>query len=201
MIDHITQHTYDNIAPEFARVNATMPEKLIVAMQRFIALVGNSATVLDLGSGTGRDSVYMQSCGLNVVSADFSMGMLSQAKMIGVKNLVQMDMRTISFSDRCFQGVWCCASLLHLPKQFVSGTLTEIHRVLVHQGIFFLAIQVGASEGYEPNPYASPPLERFFARYSQPEIESLLHANSFQVIEPVIAGINKRWIQVHAKAE
>jgi len=202
MIDRITQHTYDNIAPEFARVNAPMPPKLIPAFQRFFSLVGDSASILDLGCGTGRDSVYMQSCGLHVVSADFSMGMLAQAEAIGVKNLVQMDMRAISFSARRFQGVWCCASLLHLPKQSAPGVLTEIHRVLVPRGALFLAVQHGTTEGYESNPYTADPLERFFARYDESEIQNILHTHSFGVMDSSVvdAGV-KRWLQIHAIAQ
>ena len=202
MIDRITQHTYDHIAPEFARINATLPQNLLAAMQRFIALVGDSASVLDLGGGTGRDSVCMQSRGLNVVCADFSTGMLSRAKTIGVKHLVQMDMRAISFCDHRFQGVWCCASLLHLPKQSVPGVLTEIHRVLVPRGALFLAVQHGTSEGYEANPYHGNTLERFFARYDESEIQNILHTHSFGVMDSSVvdAGV-KRWLQIHAIAQ
>ena len=202
MVDQITRHTYDNIASEFARVNANLSPDLLAALEKFIALVGATARVLDLGCGTGRDAVFMQAHGLHVVGADFSMGMLAQAKAIGATNLAQMDMLHIGFLDHCFNGVWCNASLLHLPKPSAPHVLAEIHRVLVPRGVLFVSVQAGAHEGYEPNPYTQSSLERFFARYGQAEIELRLRTNGFTPIESTVldAG-NKRWVHVYSVAE
>jgi ubiquinone/menaquinone biosynthesis C-methylase UbiE len=197
--DHITQITYDSIAPEFANINNKLSPDLQTALERFIELVGTSAHVLDLGCGTGRDVVFMQSHGLQVAGADFSMGMLTEAKACGAVRLVQMDMIRIGFADACFQGVWCNASLLHLPKQSVPLVLAEIQRVLVPKGVLFVAVQEGATEGYEPNPYAQSSLERFFARYTQDEIQSMLRESSFTLIESAVLDAGKkRWVHVYS---
>ena len=199
--DHITQHTYDHIAPEFANINNKLSSDLQSALERFIELVGPSARVLDLGCGTGRDAVFMQSHDAHVVGADFSLGMLVEAKACGAVRLTQMDMLGIGFADACFQGVWCNASLLHLPKQSVPHVLAEIHRVLVPHGVLFVAMQEGATEGYEPNPYAQASLERFFARYRKAEIELLLRANKFELLESLVQeAANKRWVHVYVRA-
>ncbi len=199
--DHITQSTYDKIAPEFANIHNKLSSDLQTALERFVELVGKSARVLDLGCGTGRDAVCMQSHDWQVAGADFSMGMLAEAKVCGAMRLAQMDMLNIGFADHCFNGVWCNAALLHLPKQSVPDVLAEIQRVLVPRGILFVAVQAGTSEGYEPNPYAQSSLERFFARYSQPEIKLLLRTNGFVPFESaVLNAANKRWVHVYSAA-
>lgn len=202
MVDHITQHTYDNIAHAFAESNRNLSPELIGALEKFIALVGTSARVLDLGCGAGRDAMFLQSRGLNVIGADFSLGMLREAKTIGALNLTQMDMLYTGFAAASFQGVWCNAVLLHLPKSTAPDALKEMRRLIAPRGVLFLSVQEGAREDYEPNPYAQSSLERFFARYSQSEVEALLDRGSFQLLEMLRSEVNpKRWLHFFASAK
>ncbi len=119
---------YDRVSAHFALVNAEMPAQVAESARRFLAAVGGGGVVLDLGCGHGRDVMWLEARGLRVVGSDLSRGMLSEATHRVDGPLVQMDMRLPAFQDGAFQGVWCNAAILHLPKSDVLPTLKEIRR-------------------------------------------------------------------------
>jgi SAM-dependent methyltransferase len=172
---------YDRVARRFAVVNADVPAQVAASAEEFLAAVGANGIVLDLGCGHGRDIAWFEARGLRVVGADLSAGMLSQARCRARGPLVQADMRYPPFRDRTFRGIWCNAAILHLPKSDLACALGEIHRILETGGVFFVAIQVGAGEGWEKGAYDQP-VERFFARYTPDEFASSLATAGFAVV-------------------
>lgn len=186
---------YDGIAAEYAARNAAMPPELVAAGARFLALVGPGARVLDAGCGAGRDMAWLEGRGATVVGVDLSPGMLAQARAIARGDLVRLDMRHLAFAERCFGGVWCMASLLHLPKAAASAALGELRRVLVPGGPLCLGLQAGTGEGWERGPYGG--VERFFARYRLPEAAALLREAGFAVAEQRNQGRSgaRHWLQ------
>jgi ubiquinone/menaquinone biosynthesis C-methylase UbiE len=186
---------YDEVASSFAEKNAAMPDSFLELGPRFLAQVRSGTVVLDVGCGAGRDVNWLQQQGASIVGGDRSAGMLAQAGRFAPGRLVQLDMRSLPFPDGAFGGVWCSASLLHLPKQEAPGALSEMHRVLAARGPLLLSIQEGDGEVWEPSPYDAP-VERFFARYRQAEAEALVTAAGF-VIQERLTGEspNRRWLQ------
>ncbi len=192
-----TRAAYDQIVTKYAAINAAMPPELATAADRFLQLIGPGARVLDVGCGAGRDMAWLEGLGLTVVGTDFSSGMLAQASSLAHGSLLQMDMRRLGLQAGQFQGVWCCASLLHLPKRRAPLALAEMRRVLLPSGVLFLSVQEGAGEGWEKCPYAD--VERFFARYSLEEMAELLAQNGFTVLESSSnEGGLRRWLQFFA---
>lgn len=191
---------YDGIAADYAIRNAAMPAELIEAGERFLALVEPGARVLDVGCGAGRDMAWLEGRGAPVIGADLSRGMLAQARAVARGGLVRMDLRRLAFAARCFGGVWCMASLLHLPKAEAPAILRELRRVLVPGGPLCLGLQAGAGEGWERGPYGE--VERFFARYRLPEAAALLREAGFAVAEQRDQGRSgaRHWLQFMATA-
>lgn len=177
----ITEQTYDQIAPWFAEYNGQMPENVRQDLLEFLLRVPENGRVLDLGCGAGRDLAWLGQHSLRLVGADFSAGMLAEARKIVSFPLTQMDMRALGFSARSFDGIWCNAALLHLPKAQMPHALQEIRRVLRKGGILSVAVQEGEQEGLENNPYNQSG-ERFFARYSLEEMTDLLCRAAFNVL-------------------
>jgi ubiquinone/menaquinone biosynthesis C-methylase UbiE len=188
---------YDQIAPEFARRNAAMPPELSVAADHFLRSVGSEARILDLGCGPGRDTSWFQTHGVTVIGADLSAGMLDQARRQVDGPLLQMNMQEPGFCDGSFQGVWCNAALLHIPKCDTPRVLAQIRRVLVSGGRLFLSVQLGTGEGWEKWPYGS--VERWFARYNQEEMAGLIVDSGFMLETTTSspAGL-RRWLQFFA---
>ena len=89
-------------------------------------------TVLDLGCGTGRHTVWLAQSGANVTAVDFSEQMLAQARAKpGVENVrfVIHDLHEpLSFAERSFDLVVSGLVLEHLRD--LNPFFAEMHRVL-----------------------------------------------------------------------
>ena len=73
--------------------------------------------ILDAGAGTGRDMIYFKEEGYNVTGIDLADEMIKVAKKKAKVTIKKMDMKKLEFKDESFNGVWCCATLLHVPKE------------------------------------------------------------------------------------
>jgi len=174
------EDAYDGIAPEYARSNAEMPPEIIERGIRFLAYLALGARILDVGCGAGRDMAWMEERGFSVTGIDLSTGMLAQARTHVKGELLQMEMSALTFPAASFEGIWCNASLLHVPKVQVPTVLRQMRRVLVPEGMLYLGIQEGSGEGWEVTRFG---VERFFARYALDEIEALLSQAGFSLLE------------------
>lgn len=178
----LNRATYDQIASRFAEVNAEMPDDLKkAASQLLVCIKGSTGLILDVGCGTGRDLTWFSTQGVRVVGVDLSFGMLLHARIISPAHLLQMDMRALGFDENTFNGIWCAASLLHIPKRYVPSVLWEMARVLVPGGVLYLSIKKGSGEMIERESYTGT-RERFFNLFEMEELERLLREAGFQVI-------------------
>lgn len=172
------QSGYNQLVLEYAKRNhSAMAENLVLLAQELVQHVGVKGHILDVGCGTGRDMAWFESQKANILGIDLSMGMLRYAQANVQGNLISMNMRHIGFRSAIFDGVWCCASLLHLPKPEAIFALQEIHRILKPGGMLVLSVQEGSGEQWEES-YV-PNVKRFFARYQASEMKNLLLQNGF----------------------
>ena len=81
-----------------------------------------------------------------------------------------MDLRKLDFKDKSFDGIWCCASFIHLPKKYAENVLKEFNRILKEPGILFLGLKEGTSEGLESSVNLSRE-EVFISHYTQKNIK------------------------------
>ena len=150
-------------------------------VQDFLRVLPNS-TVLDLGCGPGRDLIHFSESKINEkqdmvpIGIDITVGMLKLAHEKGAKNIGQMDMRALAFKDEIFDGIWACASLVHLDRNELKKTLKEIYRVLKKGGTFFAMIKEGKEKGHDYF-YCLP---RDFYYYELNEFDDLLKETGLQ---------------------
>jgi ubiquinone/menaquinone biosynthesis C-methylase UbiE len=176
------QAAYDQLAPAFAQSNhGVMPVDLERLAGAIVARLVDGARLVDVGCGTGRDMAWFEAQNLEVVGVDRSAGMLDQARRAVRGRIVAMDMRALAFGGAAFDAAWCCASLLHLPGSEAPIALAETRRVLKRGAPFMLSMQEGEGERWETG-YGTD-IERYFARYQRPQLEILLDAAGFRVIE------------------
>jgi ubiquinone/menaquinone biosynthesis C-methylase UbiE len=173
----VTIDTYDATAAEYAE--RTLGISMNVSIRWFVAHLPARARILDAGCGPGRDVVALRSMGYDVFGLDLSAGMLAHASQRAPDVLVQGDLTALPLDQGSFQGVWACASLLHLPKPAMTRALAELRRVLA-DGVVYIAVKQGSDSAYVP--YANG-RERYFAYYSPDELRHLVERSGFRVIE------------------
>jgi ubiquinone/menaquinone biosynthesis C-methylase UbiE len=201
----ITRKSYNQIALTYAQVSATMGENLLEFAKKFLGLLepsfGQNSNILDVGCGPGRDMAWFESHNINVTGVDFSSSMLEIARTQVHGSLVQADMRKLPLGAQSVDGIWCSASLLHLPKTDSPAALLEFKRVLKPSGVLFLAVQEGEGEHLEMREVYGEN-QRFFARYSVPEITRMLEAAGFEILDGYTHETHDRiWIRFLARAK
>jgi ubiquinone/menaquinone biosynthesis C-methylase UbiE len=174
----ITSATYDQIAADYA-ARWSAGEPLAQARSRFAALLSPGARVLDAGCGPGWDTARLRDLGLRACGFDRSRGMLGQARERDVP-LALGDMRALPVRAGALDGLWACASFLHIPKSDGPAVLREFQRVLRPGGILYIAVKQGAGERWVEH---SPGRQRFFVFYSPDELDRLLAKSGFAVLD------------------
>ncbi|MFB6206625.1 MAG: class I SAM-dependent methyltransferase [Haloglomus sp.] len=145
--------------------------------------------LLDTGCGPGPDAAVFANEGLDVTGLDLSHSFLETARgRVPTAGFVRGDMRRLPFRDDHFDGVWCCAALVHLPRGAVPGTLAEFGRVLDTGGAAFVTVLHGDDSGYNEE-------DRYFEQYRPAELRERLETAGFTTRR---VGTEGNWVQTLA---
>lgn len=174
--------------------------------------------VLDAGCGAGRDARALAAYGLPVLGVDLSQGMLDEAIERTARRLPQgairyalMDLRHLELPDASCRGVWCSASLLHLPRRSAPRAVRELVRV-ARAGApiaVFLKTRRADEDAERFVPYEHPTPEapdarRFYAYYTPEEARALLEEAGL-VVQDIATVPDKRapglpgWVSLLAR--
>ncbi len=193
-----TIQTYDAIAADYAE--RTWNIRLERALDSFARYLIPAARVLDLGCGPGRDIELLRARGARVIGADLSLGMLREARARVGGALACGDMRALPCASASFDGVWLCASLLHLPRADAPHALAETRRILRATRPLYVGVQQGEGERWDELRGA-----RLFTYYQPDEIAALVRAAGFDIRESWVgddtARTHVKWINVIAVAK
>lgn len=135
---------YDGSAEDYARRSASLP--MTPEVDRFTGALAPGSLVLDAGCGTGRDLAALRAAGMTPIGVDRSRALLAHAGGAGVP-LHCADLRALPFADGCFDGVWACASLVHLDPEQTRGALAELARVCRGGGELYASVKIGDDSG------------------------------------------------------
>lgn len=114
-------------------------------------------SVLDLGCGSGSESIHILNKGLKVISCDFSQTALDSLKKKDSRiSIKRLDLKNkLPFADSCFKIVIASLSLHYFSNYETLNILKEIKRVLKHKGFLICRlnsvndINYGAGKGIE----------------------------------------------------
>jgi ubiquinone/menaquinone biosynthesis C-methylase UbiE len=143
-----TVAAYDAGAAAYAR-HSQDRKPLRPLHERFASLLAGGARVLDIGCGPGHDAAELASLGLSVTGLDPASGLLAEARSYAclAGRLIQGDARHLPIAASRYDGIWCCASLLHVPKRDVGHALAEAFRILKSGGVLFTSMSEGQQRG------------------------------------------------------
>jgi len=129
---------------------------------RFEKLIPHPARILDAGCGTGRDSKYFLSRGHIVVAFDSSTAKCELARKNAGINVKRMRFQDVSFENE-FDGIWACASLLHVPSSELTGVMTKLKTALRDGGVLYCSFKYGTFSGERNGRYFNDMDEAKFA--------------------------------------
>ena len=109
---------------------------------------GNQA-ILDVGCGSGRDSVFFANQGFDVTAIDGSQNLIDLAKE--TDNRVNWQCMTFDEIAKqnwqnYFTGIWACASLLHVHFEELPKILNNLIACLKPNGILYVSFKYGDNE-------------------------------------------------------
>ncbi|MBW7877336.1 MAG: DEAD/DEAH box helicase family protein [Candidatus Cloacimonetes bacterium] len=112
---------------------------------RFLAYLPQGGRILDAGCGSGRDSLFFHKQGYRVCSIDASEAMVLQAQ-----KLTGLPVECRGFEDiveeNTYDGIWACASLLHVPESHQPKILARLLKALKPTGVLYVSYKYGDSE-------------------------------------------------------
>lgn len=209
MDDYIgkTIAVYDLVANEYAqKVEKFSPE---LERKLFCSMLPAHASILDAGCGSGRDAAYFTDKGFSVTGVDLSEKLLAIAKKRASKAIfLQQDLRSLQLERNSFDGIWVCASILHLQYKDVPSVLNKFYEILKPNGIVFISVKVGNGERIAIEP-TIPMKGRFYAYYSKQRLQKLVEQAGFRIIDMYIwpdkeryhIDSSTRWISCFARKE
>ena len=190
--------SFNKFAEQYA--DFTFTNILQYELNRFISLIPENGTVLDLGCGSGRDVLYFLDFKLKPVGIDASEKLVEEAKTrVPDGKFEVMDMRNLSFKEGNFDGVWAQDAISYFSKEETQKTIKDIAGILKNEGIFFISVRKGKNEvliSYEKLGKS----QVMVSLYEKEELESLLKKSGFEIMNSYLQdGQDFTWINIFAK--
>ena len=161
------------------------------ALWEFLSRMKEGGTILDYGSGSGRDSAYFLDKGFSVDSVDGSAEMKAQAeRLFGIK-VKLASFLSLEEKDK-YDGIWAQASILHLEEHDLRVALTLIERALKRDGVFYSSFRKGEEDGYENGRWYTNMTERRFLSF----LPASLYVEKIWESQDVRPGVSRTWLSI-----
>lgn len=189
-----TLEYYNKNAAEF--VEGSVNADLSFARGKFLSKLPEKAHILDLGCGSGRDTLAFLQAGYEVTAVDGSEELSRSASVLTGLQVRQLLFENLDYSDE-FDGIWACSSLLHVPKAAMKDILLKVRRAVRNGGTVYLSYKYGTTERVAG--------ERFFNDYTENDIPELLNETGLECVEwwlteDVRPDRNEKWLNILASA-
>jgi len=112
---------------------------------RFLAHLPRGGSILEGGCGSGRDALAFKNAGYDVVAIDGSAEMVRLAREYSGLPVQHRRFDQIDWLDQ-FDGIWTCASLLHVPRADLPDAMSRLARALKPGGVWYMSFKHGDSE-------------------------------------------------------
>ncbi len=143
-MDNQTLNYYNANAQKF--VEGTVGVDFHITQDRFLALLAAEASILDFGCGSGRDTKYFLQHGFAVEATDGSAELCKLASEytgISVKQMLFDELEAVEKYD----GIWACASILHLGWADLVVVMRKMVRAVKGEGVIYTSFKYGHFTG------------------------------------------------------
>lgn len=160
----------------------------------FLTHLPPNAYIMDLGCGPGRDSKYFLEKGYRVLSVDGAQEFCKLASQLTGQAALCQTFENIDFTEE-FDGIWACASILHVPMSGLPKVIGNISRALKKNGYFYASFKYGEYEGDRNGRYFTDMTEEGFGKL----VETF---GELEIVEMMVTGDvrvgreGERWLNV-----
>ncbi|MCR4781279.1 MAG: class I SAM-dependent methyltransferase [Lachnospiraceae bacterium] len=145
-----TLRYYDDNARDY--VSKTIHANMLEIQNVFLSKITPKGRILDMGCGSGRDTIAFLKKGYKVNPIDGSEEMCRLASMN-----VDIPVRCMNFlelhSKDKYDGIWACASLLHLDSNELKEVLYKMVTALKVNGAIYASFKFGDFQGIRDGRY------------------------------------------------
>lgn len=158
-----TINYYNSSAADFfdSTVNADMSAQYNL----FEKYLYPGACILDCGCGSGRDTKYFLEQGYEVTAIDGSEELCKKASELTGINVENKFFQDINYENK-FDGIWACASLLHVSKDELEDIVTKLKKAMLPRGILYISFKYGEFTGDRNG--------RFFTDLNEEGLEAII---------------------------
>lgn len=141
---------YNKNAEKF--IQDTVSANMSSIQEDFLSHIPEQGFILDLGCGSGRDTKLFSDKGYKVLAVDGSEKMCQAAQRLSGQRVICSTFQDFE-TDLLFDGIWACASLLHLNKHEIKSVIKKMVDYLKEGGIFYMSFKYGDYQGIRNGRY------------------------------------------------
>lgn len=124
----------------------TVGVDMSVFRKKFASYLPNEASVIDMGCGSGRDVMAFSDMGHDAAGLDAAKELLKLAEERLEIKTIAADMSEYKAASP-YDGIWCCASLIHLSDEEKARFFRNLERNLKPGGVLFVSVKEGIETG------------------------------------------------------
>ncbi|KYN89719.1 SAM-dependent methyltransferase [Vibrio cidicii] len=138
---NITDQYYTENAQSF--FESTVSVDVQKLYDQFLPHLNPNGAILDAGCGSGRDTKHFKALGFKVTAFDANQALVELASRHLEQQVIHAKFDTFRAEPNSFDGIWACASLLHLPDEELAATFFTLSQLLKPHGIFYCSFKYG----------------------------------------------------------
>ena len=175
--------------------NSTLNVDMTNTYKPFLKLVPKDGKILDLGCGSGRDSMNFMKLGYEVTSVDGAKELAKKASVLLGKEVIVSTFEELELKEK-FHGIWACASLLHIKREDLKIVLNNLYNNLDDKGVFYMSFKYGEKEYVDDK-------NRYFNCFTDESIISFINENTkynilgLYITEDKLGRVNEvKWVNL-----
>lgn len=175
--------------------NSTLNVDMTNTYKAFLKLVPKGGKILDLGCGSGRDSMNFIKLGYEVTAVDGAKELAKKASVLLGKEVIVSTFEELELKEK-FHGIWACASLLHIKREDLKTVLNNLYNNLEDNGVFYMSFKYGEKEYVDDK-------NRYFNCFTDESIISFINENTkynilgLYITEDKLGRVNEvKWVNL-----
>ena len=175
--------------------NSTLNVDMTNTYKPFLKLVPKGGKILDLGCGSGRDSMNFMKLGYEVTAVDGAKELAKKASVLLGKEVIVSTFEELELKEK-FHGIWACASLLHIKREDLKTVLNNLYNNLDDNGVFYMSFKYGEKEYVDDK-------NRYFNCFTDESIISFINENTkfnildLYITEDKLGRVNEvKWVNL-----